>query len=134
MNNNNRLMTSKPALIIVLIAIFGFGASALNAATYTVDIMTDDASLTACTSAANDCSLRGAIGNSNGTIDDDTIEFDAALSGTTITLGGTELSIANSGDVTINGLGADRLSISGGGASRVFSIQKEAMSRSTRLR
>ena len=48
---------------------------ALPAATFTVDT-TSDASLTACTVAAGDCSLRGAISNANGISDADIVAFD----------------------------------------------------------
>lgn len=50
----------------------------------------------------------------------DTIDFDASLSGGTITLSSGELLIGNS--LTITGLGANNLTISGGGTSRVFDI------------
>lgn len=46
------------------------------AGSYTVDTTADDASLNACTPAANDCSLRGAIGNANGAAGYDAILFD----------------------------------------------------------
>jgi hypothetical protein len=48
------------------------------------------------------------------------IVFDPALAGQTITLGGTELAIDS--NVTITGPGANLLTISGGGVSRVFNI------------
>ena len=48
----------------------------------------------------------------------DTIQFAAGLAGQTITLGGTQLQITS--PLTINGLGATQLSISGNNLSRVF--------------
>ncbi len=71
-----------------------------------------------------DCSLREAITAANATAGNDTVEFDAAVFGTpqTITLGGTELLIANNGTLTINGPGASQLTVSGNNASRVFLI------------
>src|SRR5690606_10687422 len=50
----------------------------------------------------------------------DIIEFDSALTGGTIMLGGTQLEITDS--VTINGLGRDLLTIDAGGLSRIFEI------------
>lgn len=82
---------------------------------YTVT-KTEDSNDGGCTS---DCSLREAIAAAN---DGDLIRFDSPLfdSSQTITLNGTELSIVKS--VTIEGRGADRLSISGNFASRVFNV------------
>ncbi len=92
---------------------------------FVVDNTTDNGSLTACTAAAaNDCSLRGAISRANSSTDNDTISFDATVfsSAQTITLGGSELSVANNGSLTINGTGANLLTISGNNLSRVFSV------------
>lgn len=77
------------------------------------------------------CTLREAIANINSDSDttngdcetgngNDVIEFAAALNGQTITLAGTELSISD--NATINGPGAQLLSISGNDVSRVFNI------------
>src|SRR5215469_9922960 len=72
------------------------------------------------TSAADDGSagtLRAAIaGSSSG----DTVNFDPGLAGQTITLTGGELAITQS--LTIVGLGADQLTVSGNDASRVFDV------------
>lgn len=86
-----------------------------SAATRTVDNNSDNGALTACTAAANDCSLRGAINNAAA---GDTINFDAALTNATITLASEILLVRN---VTVTGLGADKLTISGGGTTRLFS-------------
>jgi hypothetical protein len=67
-----KIMTS--ALAVTL-------ATSLHAATFTVDT-TSDSSLTACTAAANDCSLRGAMFNANNTASADTINFNIPLSDT----------------------------------------------------
>ncbi len=64
-----------------------------------------------------DISLREAILNSN---EGDTITFDSNLSGGTITLSLGELLIDK--NLTINGLGADNLTIDGNEQSRVFNI------------
>ena len=73
--------------------------------------------------------LREAIqaANTNSRVDGstagsgaDTIQFAAGLAGQTITLGGTELQITS--PLTINGLGATQLSISGNNTSRIFEV------------
>lgn len=77
------------------------------------------------------CTLREALTNANADSDttggdcppgsgDDVIDFAVALQGQTITLGGTELVISS--NMTITGPGPDQLAISGGNASRVFSV------------
>ena len=63
-------------------------------------------------------SLREAIAATNSTSGEDTITFDTGLTGQTITLGGSQLVINDS--VTIQGLGADQLTISGNDDSRIF--------------
>lgn len=63
------------SLYISLLALTMATTSA-QAVTFTVDTTSDDESLIACTAAAGDCSLRGAISNANATSDTDTIEFD----------------------------------------------------------
>ena len=78
-----------------------------QAATYTVTNLND--------SGAG--SLREAITQANTSTEDDVIDF--SVTGQ-ITLGGSQLAIANNGKLTINGPGASSLTISGGGASRVF--------------
>jgi len=62
-------------------------------------------------------SLRDAIGHAR---DGDTVDFDPGLNGQTITLTSGALVINNS--VDIEGLGADKLAVSGNDASRVFDI------------
>ena len=74
-------------------------------------------------------SLRQAI--EDATTDDDTIEFDLSLEGQTIFLTSGELVIGDrssspfSGALTIKGLGADNLVISGSNSSAVFDINTE---------
>ncbi|MBE9170746.1 right-handed parallel beta-helix repeat-containing protein [Pleurocapsales cyanobacterium LEGE 06147] len=65
-------------------------------------------------------SLRQAISDANATAGFDTIEFDDRLSGQKISLTSGELQITD--DLTIQGLGADRLTISGNNISPVFLI------------
>ena len=77
------------------------------------------------TGVAGDGSLRGeiaaAIQNSDGS---NTIYFAPGLSGKTITLtqGELDIKLASSRSLDIEGLGANRLAVSGGGTSRVFYI------------
>lgn len=119
--------------LILLVILTGFlTAVSTEAANYTVD-RTDDATVSTCTAAVNDCTLRGAIAAATGTTAvADTIDFDATIFNTaqTITLGGTQLSITGSATntLTINGPGANLLSISaGGGAFRLFNIGSGAV-------
>lgn len=52
-------------------------AAPAGAATpYVVDTVADNAALTACTAAADDCSLRGAVATANANVGADTIDFD----------------------------------------------------------
>jgi len=105
-------------IISALVLCFGvllFGGMTGSAATRTVDNTSDNGAQTACTAAANDCSLRGAIGSAAA---GDTINFDVSLTNATITLTSEILLVRN---VTVAGLGADKLTISGGGTTRLFS-------------
>lgn len=70
--------------------------------------------------AAGELSLREAVNAANHRTGADTITFDPSLNGGTITLGGTELDLTD--EVTINGLGADQLTIDADGGSRVFHV------------
>ncbi|WP_146348518.1 beta strand repeat-containing protein [Phaeobacter marinintestinus] len=70
-------------------------------------------------------SLREALAFANSNVDASTITFDAALSGATITLSGTELELTT--DVTVDGdiIGDDDvadITIDGDGESRVFRV------------
>ncbi|MEO1496502.1 MAG: choice-of-anchor Q domain-containing protein [Planctomycetota bacterium] len=69
--------------------------------------------------SAGNMSLREAVRLANTFEGIDTITFDEGLAGETIVLTEGQLDLTE--DVTIAGLGADRLAISGGGASRIFS-------------
>ncbi len=79
-----------------------------------VDNTSDDGSKTACDSnVANDCSLRGALARANGSAGNDTISFDPTIfaSAQTISLTNGELVVANNGRLTINGPGANLLTV-----------------------
>jgi CSLREA domain-containing protein len=111
------------ACLICLLAIIG--AAQASAATFTVN-STGDAGDGTCDAA--ECTLREAIAAANASADNDVIEFDTTFfaSAQTITLGGTQLSIANNGSLTINGPDAKSLTVSGNNASRVFYISPGA--------
>ncbi len=98
-------------------------ASTASAASYAVDTTADTAPTTGeCASASlTDCSLRQAIDAANLNADPGTIDhitFNSGVTGT-ITLG-TELLVSE--PVYINGPGANVLTISGGGVTRMFEI------------
>lgn len=63
-------------------------------------------------------SLRHAIVKANARSGADTVTFDSALSGKTIHLTSGQMKIKD--DITIEGLGADQLTIDAGGRSRIF--------------
>lgn len=89
--------------------------------TYTVNTLTDsnDASDNCDASGTGtQCSLRDAINESNVNSNGGTIAFQAGLTGT-ITLG-SSLPVMDSALVTINGPGANLLTVSGGGNYQIF--------------
>ena len=90
--------------------------------TLTVDRTDDSAAANACTAAANDCSLRGAISRANIATTNDTINFDPTVFATpqTIVLANTELVLNNSGTINIVGPGADKVTIDGNNATRIL--------------
>jgi hypothetical protein len=100
---------SRPIVLMVaaaaLLALLSVGSSTPTAfATgFTVDT-TSDASLSACTVAPADCSLRGAIDDANGNPGADSITFDPSVFPGTITLG-SALPALTAGSDTINGAG-----------------------------
>ncbi len=114
-------------LAVTVLAMLAF-ASPAWADTFTVD-RTDDpipvAGAGACTAAANDCSLRGAIEKSNATGQADTIEFSASFFAGphTITLQDA-LTTGNDAadDLTINGPGQSLLTVKQSAAVRAFQI------------
>jgi hypothetical protein len=74
----------------------------------------------------NECTLRAAIGQSDRTSGNDTINFAPGFDGT-ITLTQGELFISNEPDsLTISGPGARVLTVSGNNASRVFRLTDDA--------
>lgn len=105
----------------LLLALFFGQALVTKAAVYTVTKTTD----TNDGFCNVDCSLREAIATARTAPGDDTVEFDSSLDGQTIVLT-DEISIRSvngemNGAITINGLGANRLTIDGGeGLNRLF--------------
>jgi hypothetical protein len=100
---------AKTAIAVALIAAFGVGpAEAAN--TLFVNTAGDPGPM-------GTTSLRQAVAAANA---GDTIKFEAALSGSTITLAGGEIGISK--EIVIVGLGSSQLTISGNDASRVFNV------------
>jgi hypothetical protein len=108
---------------LVVGAIIGIGAFALvpaaDAATFEVDRV-DDPAATGCTPAANDCSLRGAIANSNNPAVNDTITFAPTITGATPIVLATQLLVTDG--LAINGSGAGITVISGNEGTRIFEV------------
>jgi hypothetical protein len=99
--------------------ITGVTGAHAGGANFEVD-RTDDTVVTACTGAANDCTLRGAVQNANADLDYDGITFDSTLTGSMITLSVADLDVTN--PVYVDGPGANALTISGGDGQRIFDI------------
>ena len=126
---NNFGLISWSALVVAL----GLTGSA-HAADFIVDRFDDD-TVSTCSAAANDCTLRGAVIAANATADNDTITVPASTY--TLTLIGPEDAAATgdldvkasgtSGTLTINGAGAGTTFIQAGtdasnGIDRVFHV------------
>ncbi|HSA59636.1 MAG TPA: choice-of-anchor Q domain-containing protein [bacterium] len=100
--------------------------AAASAATFAVDRTDDNAAATACTAAANDCSLRGAVIAANAAAGDDVITLPAGTY--TLTITGLNEDAAATGDLdilgntTLNGAGAKTTIIDGNGTDRVLHV------------
>lgn len=97
-----------------------------RAATFVVDRTDDTASATACTAAANDCSLRGAVIAANAASGADIITLPAGTYSLTVT-GLDEDAAATgdldvTGDLTLNGAGAKTTIIDGNATDRVLHV------------
>ena len=106
-------------LFSCLLLCFTYGATGTHAATFTVT-NTDD---------SGTGSLRQAISDANNAASDDTIVFDTSVFNSipqTIILTSAQLLISNNGSLTINGTGANVLTVSGNNSRRVFSIAVNA--------
>lgn len=95
-------------------------------ATFIVDRMDDTASATACTAAANDCSLRGAILAANALSGADTIILPVGTYVLTIAGTGEDAAATGdldvTGDLTLSGNSATDTTINGNGIDRVIQI------------
>ncbi|MFN0278167.1 MAG: choice-of-anchor Q domain-containing protein [Pyrinomonadaceae bacterium] len=102
----------------------------------TVDRTDDNGAANACTAAPNDCTFRGAVLNANASAANDVIDFDPVVFGTPqiITLGGFEIVITGNGSMTMNGPGANLLTISGNNASRIISTDVGVVSTINNMR
>jgi hypothetical protein len=111
------------AALVAMTATREVEAVNLAVTTFTVDRFDDVASATACTAAANDCSLRGAVIKANATAGTDTISVPAGTY--TLTIGGQNEDAAMGGDldltesVIIQGAGAATTIIQAGTSSPV---------------
>ncbi len=125
-----RLIT---ALTIVSLALAAMPVKPAYAATFNVD-RTDDVLATACTAAANDCSLRGALRAAQLNLVTDTINLPAGTYTLTRTGAADDTSIlgdldiindASGNDVTINGAGSATTIIQGSATwnERIFHSQ-----------
>lgn len=114
------------ATVVAILCYALLGGGSAQAETITVDNTVDPGNGT-CLAG---CTLREAIAAANANSEADTIKFAPGVTGT-ITLNGNELEITDdvagsSYDVTIEGPGAKRLTISGNGLSRVFMMRSGA--------
>lgn len=93
--------------------------SSAYAAEFVVDRNDDDPTASACTSAAGDCSLRGAIAAAEAVSTDDSIVFDAAVfsANPVILLDNGTLNVLGNGRLSIDGSSARFITIDGQGAS-----------------
>jgi hypothetical protein len=97
-------------LVATSVLILALEASPARASTtFTVD-RDDDSAASACTSASDDCSLRGAISKANTTAGADSIDFASGITTVTLTIAGTGDNNNASGDLDIT----DDLTINGG--------------------
>jgi hypothetical protein len=123
---SNKTTLHKKMLSLAIIQALACVSGALNASTITVDDETDASTASNCTlrdalEAANTDAVVGTCTAGSGA---DTINFNNALSGSTVTLGGSALDIDS--DLTIDGDidddGTADITVSGNDASRVFVI------------
>lgn len=110
--------------LLLLFWVTDHPAHAAPTATFTVDRTDDNAAAMACTAAANDCSLRGAIRAANAAAGADTIVLPAGTY--TLSITGTGENAAATGDLditgnlTITGAGASTTTINANSVDRVF--------------
>jgi hypothetical protein len=100
------------ALRCAATALIAAGVADATAATFVVDTAGDPG-------PAGTTSLREAVFQANGSADN-VVQFDPALNGSTITLQNGEVAVTQ--PMSITGPGADKLTISGNDASRIFYV------------
>jgi len=114
--------TLLPAALVFFICLIASVQSS-RAAIRTVDNISDTAGLTACTAAAGDCSLRGAI---SGAAAGDTINFVTVFSVATQTISLSNGHITIDKNLTVTGPGANLLIVQSTGATsatrRIFNL------------
>jgi hypothetical protein len=119
------LRARKAAAAAVAVGAFALASPAASSA---ANFVVDTTATGGTTCAPSPCSLPDAVDLANANTEDDVITFNASLSGSTIDLStGTNTGpiVVNSPDysLTITGLGANNLTVSGGGASKVFDVE-----------
>jgi hypothetical protein len=98
-------------------------SSTASAATFQVDNTTDNNAATTCDlGTANDCSLRQAITLANSNADPSTIDYITFASSVTGTITLTHNQIPLTESAYVEGPGANALTVSGDGKSRIFFI------------
>jgi CSLREA domain-containing protein len=73
----------------------------------------------------SDCSLREAVTAAGNFVADNIVLFSPSLSGSTITIGAPAIEIFGAKSLRIEGLGADRLTISGANSTGIFRLSNE---------
>lgn len=105
----NKLSARAACAMLAAVFCCALLAADASAQSYVVDSSSDAATPNACTGAANDCTLRGAIGLVNSDVAPDDISFSGV---STITIGSPLVPITNT--LTIDGAGATKIVGSGG--------------------
>jgi CSLREA domain-containing protein len=108
--------------VCLLAFLFTFSTQTF-AATYVVTTFTDPDNTQGACAAGGGCTLRQAINTANAVAGDDVINFAAGLSGQTILLTPALGQLSITSNITIDALAVANVSVSGGGAVRVFDIQ-----------
>jgi hypothetical protein len=140
----NKAWASSLLLVVVLMAAMLLAPNPAHAATFTVDRNDDPdpATAKACTAAASDCSLRGAIVAANAAAGADAITVPAGTY--TLTRAGAgedaastgDLDITDADELTISGAGARATRVAGGAApfeDRIFDIRPDVTATITGL-
>jgi CSLREA domain-containing protein len=117
-------MMIKPYHLVIALFVFLSISAPASASVFTVT-KTADTNDGKCDS---DCSLREALQAAGNFISDNIVLFSPSLAGSTITVSTTPVEIFGAKSLKIEGLGADRLTISGGNSTAIFNVSgKESM-------